>query len=162
MIGCPANGPMTGRRARRTIRLWLPVAAAWLLTACGSGDGVTVTEAGVRAVIPGQDKTAGYFDLHNGTDATVRLIGARSSSVRAIEMHETVQNDGMSRMRRLDGVEIGPGASVRFRPGGKHLMLFGVESADDGDPPLEMALQLDDGAPIEVKFDVVPIGADIR
>lgn len=157
------SGRWTGRRPGRASALpWLLTLAALLLAGCGGDAGVSVSDARVRAVIPGQDKTAGYFELRNGTDTTLRLIGASSATVRAIEMHETVQKDGLSRMRRLDAVEIAPGDSVRFEPGGRHLMLFGVESADAGDPPLEMTLQLDGSAPITVKFEVVPIGADIR
>lgn len=152
---------MSGRACRRRCRGALLMAAAALLSAaCGNDEaGLQVRDAQVRALIPGQDKTAAYFHLHNGGPASVRLLGAHAGTVRAIEMHETVQRDGVARMRRLDGVEVPAGGSVRFEPGGKHLMLFGVEALEG---PLAATLELDGGAEVAVTFTVVPLDQDIR
>lgn len=131
------------------------------LTACEDRPGgrVEATNARIRAVVPGQDKTAGYFVLHNASGRTVTLVGVHSDAVRTIEMHETVHENGMAGMRRLPSVALAPGSTVPFAPGGRHLMLFGVTTLDG---PLPVTLELDDGTSIPVKFDIVPLGEDIR
>ena len=40
---------------------------------------------------------------------------------------------GIMRMRPQEFVDIAPGQSLSFEPGGHHLMLIGVESLQEGD-----------------------------
>lgn len=123
----------------------------------GDSDALVISEARVRALIPGQDKTAGYFTARNGTDDAVVLSGARSEQARSIEMHITVQDGNMMRMRRLEAVEIAPGETVRFEPGGRHLMVFGVDSLETG---MDIELQFQDGTSIPVHFETIATGGE--
>lgn len=154
---------------RQRRELSLPAAALGLLagcaivlgTACGrveERDGeitLQVTEARVRALIPGQNKTVGYFTAYNAADTPVVLIGARSTAVRAIEMHTTLRDADMVRMRKLDEVVIAAGETVRFEPGGRHLMVF--DAADLGDA-VEIVLLGSEGAEFHVRFRVMAPG----
>ena len=119
------------------------------LFGCGTqpADPVVVTDARVRAVIPGSDKTVGYFSIKNYGSEPLAIIGASASQVRTIELHETTTIDGVSRMRRLKRVAVAPGEEVHFQPGGKHLMLFGVGSLSE---PLTMSLVLEDQSQVMV------------
>lgn len=83
-------------------------------------------DARVRVVLPGTDKTVGYFRVRNTSDAPIVLVGARAPGVRAIEFHTTRRDGDTVRMRRLQEVVLAPGATTDFSPGGRHLMLFGV------------------------------------
>lgn len=85
-------------------------------------------EARVRLPIPGTDKSVGYFAVTNGSDAPVVLTDVRAEGVRAIEFHTMIRDGDVMRMRRLEDVAIGPGETVLFEPGGRHLMMFGVET----------------------------------
>lgn len=90
------------------------------------GARLTFTDARVRMPIPGQDKTVGYFSVTNEGGRPVALVAARAQGVRAIEIHTTLRDGDMVRMRRLNEVVVAPGETVAFEPGGRHLMLFGV------------------------------------
>ncbi len=125
------------------------------LIAAPAGAELSVDNARVRDLIPGQDKTVGYFDATNtGTSALV-IVGASAASVRAMEIHTTIQDGDIMRMRRLREVVVAPGATVRFEPGGNHLMLFGVKSLDD---TLDVELELEDGSTLTVPFETIPFG----
>ena len=87
---------------------------------------VALSNARVRALIPGQDTTVGYFDVTNSGTTDVVLVAARSEGVRAIEMHTIVVDGDMVRMRRLERVIVPAGETIQFKSGGHHLMLFGV------------------------------------
>jgi periplasmic copper chaperone A len=83
------------------------------------------------------------------------LTGAYSDVVRAIEMHVTLRDGDMVRMRRLEEVVIAAGETVRFEPGGRHLMLFGVSELTE---PVEIVLQQRDGPDVRLPFRVMAIG----
>ncbi len=80
----------------------------------------------IRALIPGQNKTAAYFDITNEGVSKTSLIGVVSDSVGSIEIHTVLRDGDLVRMRRLSEVVLPPGKTVRFRSGGLHLMLLDV------------------------------------
>jgi periplasmic copper chaperone A len=62
--------------------------------------------------------------IENRGDGDDRLVGAETDVAIAIEIHRTViEPDGRAYMRMLEDVLLPAGESVRFRPGGLHLML---------------------------------------
>lgn len=153
------NAPRPTRRLRSGRLRWLWFASL-MLAGCGqapAGDGLEVIDARVRALIPGQDKTAAYFIANNRGRKPAILVGAESTAARAIEMHTTVQDGDVMRMRRLNEVVIPPGEAVRFEPGGRHLMLFGVESLGES---TEIVLVRKDGRRVAVSFESMPVGGE--
>ncbi len=148
--------PLIGRR--RALAATLSCGLAALLPAAGcapaSNPDIEVTDARIRAPLPGRDMTAGYFTLRNDRDAALVLTGVTSPAARAVEMHETSSDGGMMKMRRLDEVVVGAGETVRFEPGGRHLMLFGVSNLGER---TEITLNRRNGDPIVVPFTTVAV-----
>ena len=106
-------------------RISLPLPAALLLLACaGESAPLVASNVVVTEARPGTELRAGYFDLTNTTEAAIVITAVASPQFAAVEMHETVFNDGVSRMRKLDSIAIAPRATVTFAPGAKHLMLM--------------------------------------
>lgn len=127
--------------------LWLSLAALTSI-ACSRAP-VAVEGAWVRDLIGGRDTTAGYFQLRNNGDAPLTLTGARAAQARAIEMHETVTRGAGVGMRRLQPLSVPAGSELHFQPGGKHLMIFGVEQLSD---PFAIELLFAEREPIMVQF----------
>lgn len=74
--------------------------------------------------------TAGYFTIENGLATADTLQGVTGEAMDRIEMHETYEREeGMRGMRPVEDLVVGPGARVRFEPGGLHLMLINMERA---------------------------------
>jgi copper(I)-binding protein len=115
----------------------------------GPGARLAFTEARVRQPIPGQDKTVAYFTVSNQGSRPVSLVAARAEGVGAIELHTTVRDGDMVRMRRLREVSVAPGESVVFEPGGRHLMLFRVTELP---PTLLVELDTAEGETLTVPF----------
>jgi len=67
---------------------------------------------------------AGYAVLRNSGDAAVSVVGADSADFGSVSLHESIEENGVERMRPLGTLSIAPGASVTLAPGGKHLMLM--------------------------------------
>ena len=121
---------------------------------CAEQGPLAVEDARLRAVIPGQDKTVGYFTVTNTSASRIVLTGASSPAARAIEIHTTLRDGDIARMRRLPEVVIGAGDTVRFEPGGRHLMLFGVT---DLGATTEVVLETADGARMPVAFRTIAV-----
>lgn len=101
------------------------LAAPMLLSACGNPAPSYIDQAWVR-LSPNKDTpSAGYFVIHGG-DAGTQLRGVLTDYALKVEMHESIDKDGMMTMERIDSVDVPPKATVAFAPGGKHLMLWGV------------------------------------
>lgn len=110
------------------------------------GDAILqVASPWLRATLPGQQVSSGYFQLHNPTAEAVVVVAVRSARAAKIEMHQHLHENGMMRMRRLDSVLIPGGESVLFEPGGFHLMLFGLDAALTDGESVDLVLVLADG-----------------
>lgn len=106
------------------MRRFLPLLLS-IVAGCSSNDAPLVaTDVVVNALPPGMKMTAGYLTLHNNTSEAITITGVSSPQFGAVEMHETVTRDGISRMAALGQVTIPAGGSVSFEPGAKHLMLM--------------------------------------
>ena len=100
-------------------------AAALIFTARAIAcDGLVVSDAWVREAPPGASVMAAYATLKNGGTKPIKLEGASGADFGSVEMHRTVMQDGTMRMLAETSLPLPPGASVKFEPGGLHLMLF--------------------------------------
>ena len=96
--------------------------------------GVVVEDAYIRGLPPGQQVTAAFFRLTNQSQQACALLGASTPVSGNAEIHAHSHQNGMMRMRRLEQVVLPVGETVAFKPGGFHLMLFGVQQPlVDGD-----------------------------
>lgn len=118
---------------------------------------VSVSEPYVVPPFPGRDVAAGFFKLTN-TGGNDRLVSASSPDSRAVEIHTHIEDDGVMRMRRIEGVAIGAGKTVSFEQGGYHLMLFGV-NLKEGQNEIDVTLNYDSTAPVTL---TVPIRQHVQ
>lgn len=117
-------------------------------------------DAWVRAAPPGAKVQAGYLTLANPGSAPLVLVGATSDAFGRVEVHDMTMEDGVMRMRRLDRLELAPGADLALAPGGRHLMLF--EPARRLVPGDEVEITLEfapPAAPLAVIFEVHAAGS---
>jgi copper(I)-binding protein len=96
------------------------------IPACDSGEGPPVVAANVvvTAPAPGMPMAAGYLDITNRSGTSIRITGVSSPDYKSVEMHETIVEDDIARMREIPALEIENGETVVFERGGKHLMLM--------------------------------------
>ena len=118
---------------------------------------LVIENAWIRLPAPSQSVAAGYCDLRNDGAAPVTVVGFAGPF--RVEMHETRIEDGVARMRRVRELHVPAKSAMRLVPGGKHLMLFGVDAASLGAGPVTFHARLASGAEIPVAFAVRPPGA---
>jgi copper(I)-binding protein len=108
----------------------VPIMAALLaLSACGDTH-IAVTSAApvVRLSAVAGRPASGYFGLFIDGDRGA-LLSVSSRQAGRIEMHETMSAGNMTSMRPLDRIPVSNGEELTFAPGGRHLMLYGLDPA---------------------------------
>ncbi|MDX1741129.1 MAG: copper chaperone PCu(A)C [Rhodothermales bacterium] len=70
--------------------------------------------------------SAVYLTLTNAGGIADTLIGANTDVANAVEIHKSLMEDGVMRMRQVQSVEIPAGGSAELKPGGLHIMLIGL------------------------------------
>jgi hypothetical protein len=141
------------------IRTTLLAAAAALAslaaTAEGPASALSVERAWARATPPGTAVAAAYLVIDNRGGTADRLLSVSTPRAGQAEVHATVRDMDIVRMRRIDPLHVGAGERVTFDPGGTHIMLMGLKS-----PLLE-----GERLPLELKFEragTVRVEAEVR
>lgn len=96
---------------------------------------------------------AAYFTLRGGSDPAV-LTGVSSPRSAKAELHESRMEGGVMRMRPLETIDIPAGGEVQFEPGGRHVMLFGIDPALQPGDRMEITFQLDPRREIVAQAEV--------
>ncbi len=91
-----------------------------------AGADVHVEDAWSLPLPPTSVNGAAYLTVHNRGSVADRLLEVESDIAGKAELHSHVMQDGQMSMVRLSGVDIPPNASVKFAPGGLHVMLLGL------------------------------------
>lgn len=104
-----------------------------------------VSDAVIRATPPGFNVTAAYFKLENTSGANLSLVGASSKLADKVEIHEHTFSEGMMKMRRVQQLAIAAGETAWFKPGGHHLMFFGLKRPVNPGDLVEVTLKFDSG-----------------
>jgi copper(I)-binding protein len=119
---------------------------------------ITVEHAWARATPKGAPNAAAYLTLVNNGSEPDRLIGASSPVADDIQFHEELEENGVSKMRALETIDVAPGASVVLKPSGLHLMLRIKQQLKEGDT-FPLTLTFEKAGPIEATVRVGKVGA---
>ena len=115
----------------------------------GAGEGLQTSAARVRATAPGVRITAAYLKIENytETEAILRAVRGTTPGVAAVvELHDTVVEDGVMKMRMAESFTIPAKSALALRPGAKHLMLLELRPGLSAGETLDLELQFASGA----------------
>jgi hypothetical protein len=131
-------------------------AAALLALAPGCGRPPrepAVEDAWVRLPAVKGEAGAAYFRLEGNVEGT-RLTGITSPLVRKIDLHETVEKDGIARMEKRKEIDFPYRGALVFEPGGRHAMLIGVNRVVKPGTRLPLTFSFNTSAPVTVEAEV--------
>ena len=116
-----------------------------------------VTAGAARLVLPVIASRPGvaYFRVANNTPAKITLAAVHVQGVGKVEMHRT----SGGAMAAVDHVDIAPGATIAFAPGGLHLMAFDILPGLAVGARSEMTLTFSDGDKISIPVKVEAMGS---
>lgn len=107
-------------------------------------------------VVPGRPGSA-YFTLVSNNEPT-RLVSVASPRIERIELHETVMDGGVSRMRPPEHLVFPEDLKMVFAPGGRHAMLFGIDPAVRAGDKIPLTFNLEPMGRVTVEAEVRAFG----
>jgi len=131
------------------------LAASIFLTACSPTaveQALKFEDAWVRATPPGTKTTAGFGRLENHADVSLEITAYSSPAYLDVSLHQTVLENGVSRMREVPGLSIPPNGEIELAPGGYHLM-FKLPKQGSG-PPERVVLQIEVDGGQQFRFEL--------
>ena len=131
---------------------------ALALSACGSNEpkpspsaeldyppdappGITLSDARIQLPLVSGRPGAAYFNVSQANGASRRVVGVAVEMAGRAEMHETRG----STMAPVSEVEVGPGKTIKFAPGGYHVMMFDLDPKLRFVKDAELTLTFDGG-----------------
>lgn len=133
----------------------LAITATALLSAPAVADGIKAQDAYARASGPMARAGAAFLTLDNQTDRDVRLIGAETSSARKTELHTHLMEDGVAKMRELEGgILIPAGEAHLFKRGADHIMMMGLTEKFEDGKTIEIKLMFEKADPVTIEVVV--------
>ena len=91
-----------------------------------------------------------YFTVRNGGDQDDRLIVVSSEVAEQAELHASVMQDGVMRMRAVDAVEVPAHGEAVLAPGGLHVMLVGLKAPLEEGGSFALTLTFEKAGEVEV------------
>jgi periplasmic copper chaperone A len=122
--------------------------------AAAAAEPVSIRDAWIRATPPGARTAAAYLTIVNSGPED-RLLGGATPAAERLEVHTHVTEGGMSRMVRLDALELPAGETQRLEPGGLHLMLIDVAAPLTPGMTVPVSLELASGGRLQIDVPVV-------
>ena len=146
------------------IKLISSVAVVFLLTAAAVAQEyetgpIHLMSPWSRAMPPIAENGAAYLTLKNYGKVPDRLVAASSPIADRVEFHTHAMEGGTMAMRRIESVELAPGEYVTFEPGGKHLMLFGLNRPLKKGERFSLTLEFEKAPALEVVVKVQSMDA---
>lgn len=109
----------------------------------------------IKNLPPSVPVRAGYMTIHNPQTKTVSIVSLRSDAFASVEIHQTIEQDGMMRMEQVPSLKIESNSSVQLAPGGLHLMMMNPSEPTQPGDLLEIVIVLDDGSEQRVEMQVI-------
>lgn len=123
-----------------------------------AGD-LTIAGPWARATPKGASVGAGYMTITNAGTTTERLIGGTSEGSSSFEVHQMSMEHDVMKMRAMtNGIEIKPGQTVEFKPGGYHVMFVGLNKQLEAGQQIKAMLTFEKAGKVEVGFHIRAMG----
>jgi len=94
-------------------------------------EGIVISSARVLPPFPGRDTAAGYMSLTNHNKTDDKLLSVTSPISGAVEIHNHIEENGVMKMRQVEGILLKAGETIELKPGSFHLMMFKARLPED-------------------------------
>jgi len=140
-------------------RMVLATALLALGGAAAAADAPKVVDPWIRATPPQVTTAAAYLTVEGGEIAD-RLTSAKTNVAAKVEIHSTMQRDGMTHMMPIEALPVPAHTTVKLAPGAEHLMLTGLKRALTPGETVTITLQFEHAGAVDIAFPVVDARAE--
>jgi len=102
----------------------LSILVLLMLSLPAAAESLQITEAWIKNLPMAVPVRAGYMHISNNQNTEITIVSLQSKSFESIEIHQSMEVNGMMGMRPVDALSIPAGGSLELAPGGFHLMMM--------------------------------------
>jgi len=143
----------------RSILLAGLLAGAGVATAVAQAPTVKVEQAWARATASSARAAALYMTLVNKGGADDRLVSVSTPVAGKAEVHSTTTENGVTRMRPVEALDVKAGTSTILKPGGYHVMLTDLKAPLVAGQSFAVTLTFENAGKIDATATVEKAGA---
>ena len=99
---------------------------------------------------------AAYMKIHNMAGTADKIVAVSSPLAERVELHTHTMDEGVMRMRKVEEIVLPAKGHVELKPGGLHLMIFGLKRQIKKGEMLPLKLTLKEAGEVEI---MAPVGA---
>jgi len=129
-----------------------------LLFAIGASPEIQIDHVWARATAAGMSTGATYLTMTNKGPPD-RLVGVTAPIAASAELHETTRENGVMKMRPVEGLTLATDQPVTLAPGGYHVMLMGLKHPLKAGEDFPLTLSFEHAQPITVTVKVEALGS---
>jgi hypothetical protein len=118
---------------------------------------IEIKNAWARAT-PGGAQTAAIYVTIEAAGGD-RLTGASTPAAQKAEIHLMTMDNGIMKMRQVDGIDLPAGTPVTLRPGGYHIMLTGLAKPLEERQSFPLTLDFTKAGARDVTVSIEKVGA---
>ena len=119
---------------------------------------ISLENAWARATTASAQAAAIYLTITDHGTAD-RLVSASTPVAGKAELHETIHDGNVTRMRSAAGLAVSPGAPVSLSPGGYHIMLTDLKQPLTAGQSFPLSLTFEKAGTVETTVTVKAVGA---
>jgi len=142
---------------------WISKALAFAVAlsgACAAADfnagPLELNDLWIRASVPGQTNGAGYLQIINPGTTADKLISVQSDAATRVEIHTVLTEDGVAKMRQVQGIDIPAHGDVKLAPGAYHVMFLQLTAPFKQGSLVPVVLKFEKAGEVRVNFTVKP------
>ncbi|MEZ9595614.1 copper chaperone PCu(A)C [Shewanella sp. 10N.261.52.F9] len=114
---------------------------------------VVLVDGYVRAMPAKVPNSAAYITIENHGDAT-RLVAVDAPFATEAQLHTLIEENGMIKMRQVEGFDIDSHGSLVLSESGNHIMLMGLKQPLVIDSDVKLLLKFANGSEQEISLPV--------
>jgi len=122
-------------------------------------DDVVIEEAWARASIGTSSPAAAFMTIRNLGTENVLLVGVESPVAAKSEVHETIVENGVMKMRPVPEIELTPASDLKLEPGSLHIMLMKLNEPLVEGGSIDITIRFGDGSTISTVAPIAGVGA---
>jgi copper(I)-binding protein len=116
---------------------------------------VALVDGYVRAMPASVPNTAAYFTLENHNNNDVKLVEVKTTAAKVAQLHTIIEDNGMVKMRQVDGFTISSYGRLTLQPTGDHVMLLSLTAPLTIDDKVSLELIFEDGQQLMIELPVL-------
>jgi copper(I)-binding protein len=146
-----------------TMRLLMTAAIAFCMSANAmatdyKSGSLEINNPWSRATPKGAQTAIGYMTIKNNGTTPDRLTGGSIDVADRFQLHAMTMENGIAKMRELSDIEIKPGQTIEFKPGGSHVMFVNLKRPLSKGDHINGTLVFERAGRVQIEYSVEGIG----